>query len=309
MNKQYYVIRQSDNSLSHASRGEERENHKYVKREWSNGKWKYYYEKDVDTLLDSETHINVKDGDGVESEQIILKKGKITRLFEKGKASLEKLFNNDTKTDAKTVEKKIDDGRSFIKDVLGIGMRKEVKEAKSQVETYSRLKNQAMLNKSASERGYAKEKKDIDDAKRTIERLDRIGYKKEDVKAEKKELAKVEAALAVKNKPLAKLFKSEEEKKNLKKIEADLKNKKSMNKLKSEWAERDEKASKEAAEEIRTSTVQMTNYSNMGKEYAKQVGEYSSLLSMEQRKYKAAKSAYDETVLGRAENWFKNLFK
>lgn len=309
MEKQYYVMRSSNTTLSHGFRGKEKADHKYVKKEWSNGKWKYYYEEDTDDLLSSQTKISTKDGSGAQAEHIITKKGKLSRLFEKGKASLEKLFNSDTKTDAKTVEKKMDDGRSFVKDVLGIGLRKEVKEAKAQVESYSHLKNQAMINKSASERGYAKEKKDVDDAKRTIERLDRIGYKKEDVEAEKKELAKVEVALAVKNRPLAKMFKSEEEKKNLKKIEADLKNKQSMNKLKSEWAERDEKASKEAAEEIRTSTIQMTNYSNMGKEYAKQVAEYSSLLSMEQRKYKAAKSTYDETVLGRAENWFKNLFK
>lgn len=50
-NGQFYEV--TDDELSHAwlKKGEQKKDHKYIKREWKNGKWRYYY--DYDELRDA----------------------------------------------------------------------------------------------------------------------------------------------------------------------------------------------------------------------------------------------------------------
>lgn len=51
MEKRVYIINRNSAVLSHAGSGEERKNHKYISREWKNGKWRYEY-KDGSRKID-----------------------------------------------------------------------------------------------------------------------------------------------------------------------------------------------------------------------------------------------------------------
>lgn len=89
----------SDEELHHAwfKKGEEAEDHKYVKREWINGKWKYYYKTDVNKNSTTKPKLDLKsvikskiDNAATSASKAVLQKtnemaAKANEFVEKGK--------------------------------------------------------------------------------------------------------------------------------------------------------------------------------------------------------------------------------
>ena len=91
MEKQYYVVRRSDDTLSHAQKGKERAGHKYVKREWKNNRWQYWYKDDQGNLTTNKPTASANANINTQLSPSAPKSG-FAQLFEKGKASISNLF-------------------------------------------------------------------------------------------------------------------------------------------------------------------------------------------------------------------------
>ena len=149
-------------------RGEERDNHKYVKREWKNGKWKYWYEDVKDKLGVDERQALKRKEDVLERQTAIYEKSKLEKKksdirlkYEPNSTELQtenKKAANDAKrtqdrmnrfkkqaqdladeygkTPLGKVEKAIDSGVKAVDKLLGISAKKDRKEnaAKSEKE-------------------------------------------------------------------------------------------------------------------------------------------------------------------------------
>ena len=78
-----------------AKKGSERPNHKYIRREWKNGRWYYYYEDSVT--------------------------GKVDVSIEKTK--IERTVNDAADNARRSIDRLVYNGSEFIKQMLGINER------------------------------------------------------------------------------------------------------------------------------------------------------------------------------------------
>lgn len=113
-NNHEYILTSSGELYHYAAKGEARENHKYISREWKNGRWQYTYAqpkvnnkvtqtnvRDTNKLLSSKTTM-VVNGKTVE----VYNRGKLDRLLDGGKKKIESaVTNTDVKRETRDTDK------------------------------------------------------------------------------------------------------------------------------------------------------------------------------------------------------------
>lgn len=106
------MVKRKSNYLVHGY-GDERKDHKYIRREkGKNGKWIYYYpDEETDNLLDSTLTVTFSNGD----KAVVNKKGKITQNLEDAKIFIDRLL----KTEKKPIDTdSLKNGENFVKNLF-----------------------------------------------------------------------------------------------------------------------------------------------------------------------------------------------
>ena len=130
---QYRVIRTDQADLEHGlfgRKGSQKKDHKYLLREWVNGKWKYYYTQAQIQAKKLGKQIS-KDAKSVKKEisKTVKNGGKnikksISKAIDNGKKKVDKVLKNLSKTSTKTLKnakKQIDKGKKAVQNLIENG--------------------------------------------------------------------------------------------------------------------------------------------------------------------------------------------